>query len=268
MDKALEVPSQKKMDSLSVISTLEYLKQAEKVFRPVLKSISPDGKILSSELVDYNHIIRLLNEKKPLDEANQKFINDFVIPISKGEYSGVYECYINSINGYVDMQVNPSLYQEANNPTQITKFNFRFRRKELEIPEEICGYKITPKDRQELMRGNMIPECGIKAGKVTFFLSIDPFVNTLKFTTATQLSIPKEFAGVKFSQEEMALLANGKMLPQKVYCIDGNYFLSNFQIHKNVKGDLEFQFMNYKDINNCLLYTSWPIWSSLWPMAR
>jgi hypothetical protein len=145
-----------------------------------------------------------------------------------------------------DMQFNNGVLRDGSvflsrNATGEIEANYTFKKNQLQIPEEVDGYRLTKDDKTRLFGGEIV-KMDTKSGVV--FVAINKDLNRIVVSTPRQLGIPKEIGGYQLGSEDMTLLANGKKMPNRLFCIDGTYYTAEISLTQDKRG---LNFDNYQE---------------------
>lgn len=109
-----------------------------------------------------------------------------------------------------------------------------FERKEiLTIPDKILGKKLSSRQKQDLLDGNIIV---LPTQKGDLMLQVDRDLNSVIVRSQRELAIPKEIGGYKLTPADKYLLANGHSLDNKVLNTEEGYIIANISMNEDKKG--------------------------------
>lgn len=121
-----------------------------------------------------------------------------------------------------------------------------FQRKEaLIIPDKILEKKISKKQKQDLLEGNVIV---LTTKKGDAFLHIDRDLNSVVIRSEKELAIPTQIGGYELTSADKYLLANGHSLDNKLlHSTEGKYIIADISMNPDKKG---YAFANIQSISN------------------
>ncbi|MFZ1806413.1 MAG: DUF3945 domain-containing protein [Cyclobacteriaceae bacterium] len=123
-----------------------------------------------------------------------------------------------------------------------------FEKKEiLEIPEQILSYKLSLKDKEDLMAEKAVA-IKIPSGQ-TLFLQIDKDLNRVMIQTERDLSMISEVGKYKLTEKDKLAWVNGVKLPTRIFYEEktGTYFAASIRKSEDGKG---IEYHNYKSLKD------------------
>ncbi len=123
-----------------------------------------------------------------------------------------------------------------------------FEKKEvLEIPEKILAYKLSQKDKEDLLKEKAVA-IKVPSGQ-TLFLQIDKDLNRVMIQTERDLSIISEIGNYKLNESDKIAWANGEKLPTRIFYDEktGSHFAASIRKTEDGKG---IEYHNYKSLKD------------------
>ena len=114
-----------------------------------------------------------------------------------------------------------------------------YRKESLVIPDKILGKKLSKKDKEQLLAGEVVP---IRIRDKDIFLQVDRDLNSVIVRSNQELKIPQvigktdEYEGYKLTKSDKYLLANGHSLDNKLLHSKDGYFIADIQLTEDRKG--------------------------------
>lgn len=119
-----------------------------------------------------------------------------------------------------------------------------YRKEALVIPDSIYGKKLTKKQKDDLVNGNVIV---LSSKKGDIMLQVDKDLNSVIVRSEKELSIPAQIGGYKLTAADKYLLANGYSLENKLMrSPKGEYIIADVTMTPDKK---EYQFSNIQTIS-------------------
>lgn len=119
-----------------------------------------------------------------------------------------------------------------------------YRKEALVIPDSIYGKKLTKKQKDDLVNGNVIV---LSSKKGDIMLQVDKDLNSVIVRSEKELSIPAQIGGYKLTAADKYLLANGYSLENKLMrAPKGEYIIADVTMTPDKKG---YQFSNIQTIS-------------------
>lgn len=119
-----------------------------------------------------------------------------------------------------------------------------YRKEALVIPDSIYGKKLTKKQKDDLVNGNVIV---LSSKKGDIMLQVDKDLNSVIVRSEKELSIPAQIGGDKLTAADKYLLANGYSLENKLMrSPKGEYIIADVTMTPDKKG---YQFSNIQTIS-------------------
>lgn len=119
-----------------------------------------------------------------------------------------------------------------------------YRKEALVIPDSIYGKKLTKKQKDDLVNGNVIV---LSSKKGDIMLQVDKDLNSVIVRSEKELSIPAQIGGYKLTAADKYLLANGYSLENKLMrSPKGEYIIADVTMTPDKKG---YQFSNIQTIS-------------------
>lgn len=119
-----------------------------------------------------------------------------------------------------------------------------YRKEALVIPDSIYGKKLTKKQKDDLVNGNVIV---LSSRKGDIMLQVDKDLNSVIVRSEKELSIPAQIGGYKLTAADKYLLANGYSLENKLMrSPKGEYIIADVTMTPDKKG---YQFLNIQTIS-------------------
>lgn len=126
-----------------------------------------------------------------------------------------------------------------------------YRKEALVIPDNILGHKLSKKEKDDLLHGNIV-NISTKNNK-DIYLQVDRDLNMVVVKTSKELHIPKvigktnDYPGYELTPADKFLLANGKSLENKLIGSENGYIIANVTLTPDNKG---IAFSNIQSITN------------------
>lgn len=123
-----------------------------------------------------------------------------------------------------------------------------YRKETLTIPDRMLGHKLNKREKEQLLRGDIIP---LETKKGTIMLQVDKDLNSVIIRSNKEIKIPnvigrtEEYAGYKLTKADKYLLANGHTLESKLMHSKDGYILADITLTDDKKG---IQFSNIQTI--------------------
>lgn len=111
--------------------------------------------------------------------------------------------------------------------------SIHYRKESLVIPDSIFGKKLSKKQQQCLLNGDVIV---LPSKKGDIFLQVDKDLNAVVVRSEKELSIPAEIGGYELTPADKYLLANGFSLDNKILHGDSGYFIADVSMNADKKG--------------------------------
>lgn len=114
-----------------------------------------------------------------------------------------------------------------------------YRKESLVIPDKILGKKLSKKDKEQLLAGEVVP---VRIRDKDIFLQVDRDLNSVIVRSNQELKIPQvigktdEYEGYKLTKSDKYLLANGHSLENKLLHSKDGYFIADIQLTEDRKG--------------------------------
>lgn len=108
-----------------------------------------------------------------------------------------------------------------------------YRKEALTIPDRIFNKKLSSKQKQDLLDGNIIV---LSTNKGDVMLQIDRDLNAVVVRSKKELAIPQEIGGYELTSADKYLLANGYSLENKVLHTEEGYMIANISMNADKKG--------------------------------
>lgn len=114
-----------------------------------------------------------------------------------------------------------------------------YRKEALVIPDKVLGKKLSKKEKEQLLAGNVVP---INAKKKDVLLQVDRDLNSVIVRTNHEIKIPdvigktNEYEGYKLTKADKFLLANGHTLESKLLHSPDGYFIADIRLTDDMKG--------------------------------
>lgn len=121
--------------------------------------------------------------------------------------------------------------------------SIHYRKESLVIPDSIFGKKLSKKQQQDLLNGNVIV---LSAKKGHVLLQVDRDLNAVVVRSEKELSIPAKIGGYELTPADKYLLANGYSLDNKILRGENGYFIADVTMNTDKKG---FAFSNIQMIS-------------------
>lgn len=125
-----------------------------------------------------------------------------------------------------------------------------YRKEALIIPDSILGHKLSQKEKDDLLHGDIV---NISINKNDIYLQVDRDLNMVVVRTNKELQIPKvlgntnDYPGYELTPADKFLLANGKSLENKLIGSENGFFIANVSLTSGKKG---IAFSNIQMITN------------------
>lgn len=123
-----------------------------------------------------------------------------------------------------------------------------YRKETLTIPDRMLGHKLNKKEKECLLRGDIVP---LDTKKGTIMLQVDKDLNSVIVRSNKEIKIPnvigktKDYDGYKLTKADKYLLANGHTLESKLMHSKEGYILADISLTDDKKG---LQFSNIQSI--------------------
>lgn len=121
--------------------------------------------------------------------------------------------------------------------------SIHYRKETLVIPESILGKKLSKRQQQDLLNGDVIV---LSSKKGHVFLQIDKDLNSVVVRSEKELSIPAKIGGYELTVADKYLLANGFSMDNKIMQGENGYFIADVTMNADKKG---FAFSNIQMIS-------------------
>lgn len=121
--------------------------------------------------------------------------------------------------------------------------SIHYRKETLAIPDSLFGKKLTKRQQQDLLNGNVIV---LSSKKGDIFLQVDKDLNAVVVRSEKELSIPARIGGYELTPADKYLMANGFSLDNKIMKGDDGYFIADVALNADKKG---FSFSNIQMIS-------------------
>lgn len=108
-----------------------------------------------------------------------------------------------------------------------------YRKETLVIPDSILGKKLSKKQQQDLLDGNVIV---LSSKKGDIFLQVDRDLNAVVVRSEKELSIPAKIGEYELTTADKYLLANGFSMNNKLLHGDKGYFIADVLMTADKKG--------------------------------
>ena len=114
-----------------------------------------------------------------------------------------------------------------------------YRKEALVIPDKVLGKKLSKKEKEQLLAGNVVP---INAKKKDVLLQVDRDLNSVIVRTNHEIKIPdvigktNEYEGYKLTKADKFLLANGHTLENRLLHSPDGYFIADIRLTDDMKG--------------------------------
>lgn len=102
-----------------------------------------------------------------------------------------------------------------------------YRKESLVIPERILGQKLSQKQKQDLLEGNVI---ALSTRKGDIFLQVDKELNRVVVRSEKELSIPAKIGDYELTTADKYLLANGYSLDNKLVRTPEGYIITDISM--------------------------------------
>lgn len=121
--------------------------------------------------------------------------------------------------------------------------SIHYRKETLAIPDSLFGKKLSKRQQQDLLNGNVIV---LSSKKGDIFLQVDKDLNAVVVRSEKELSIPARIGGYELTPADKYLMANGFSLDNKIMKGDDGYFIADVALNADKKG---FSFSNIQMIS-------------------
>lgn len=121
--------------------------------------------------------------------------------------------------------------------------SIHYRKETLAIPDSLFGKKLSKRQQQDLLNGNVIV---LSSKKGDIFLQVDRDLNAVVIRSEKELSIPAKIGGYELTPADKYLMANGFSLDNKIMKGDDGYFIADVALNTDKKG---FSFSNIQMIS-------------------
>lgn len=120
-----------------------------------------------------------------------------------------------------------------------------YRKEALVIPDSIYGKKLSQKQKDDLLNGNIIV---LSSKKGDIMLQVDKDLNSVIVRSEKELAIPAKIGGYELTPADKYLLANGFSLENKLLKTpEGTYIIADVSMTSDKKG---YQFANIQSISD------------------
>lgn len=143
------------------------------------------------------------------------------------------------LSALTDIKGKPAKVRLSENGISI-----HYRKETLLIPDTLFGKKLSKKQQQDLLNGNVIV---LSSKKGDIFLQVDRDLNAVVVRSEKELSIPAEIGGYELTMADKYLLANGFSLDNKLLHGDSGYFIADVSLNVDKKG---YSFSNIQMISD------------------
>lgn len=115
-----------------------------------------------------------------------------------------------------------------------------YRKEALIIPDSILGHKLSQKEKDDLLHGDIINISNKKNSDI--YLQVDRDLNMVVVRTNKELQIPNvigrtgDYPGYELTSADKFLLANGKSLENKLIGSENGFFIANVSLAADKKG--------------------------------
>lgn len=113
-----------------------------------------------------------------------------------------------------------------------------YRKEALVIPDSLLGKKLSKKQQQDLLDGNVIV---LSTKKGSVFLQVDRDLNSVVVRSEKELAVPAQIGGYKLTTADKYLMANGYSLENKLMKTPQGYIIADVSMTPDKKG---FAFSN------------------------
>ena len=123
-----------------------------------------------------------------------------------------------------------------------------YRKEALTIPDKILGKKLSKKDKELLLAGEIVP---LTVKKKDLMLQVDKDLNSVIVRSSQEIRIPEaigqtsEYQGYKLTKADKYLLANGHALENILMHSKEGYFIADVRLTDDKKG---IQFTNIQSL--------------------
>jgi hypothetical protein len=119
-----------------------------------------------------------------------------------------------------------------------------YKKESLVIPDSIYGKKLSQKQKDDLLNGNVIV---LSSKKGDIMLQVDKELNSVIVRSEKELAIPSRIGGYELTAADKYLLANGFALENKLLKTpEGSYIIADVSMTADKKG---YQFANIQSIS-------------------
>lgn len=119
-----------------------------------------------------------------------------------------------------------------------------YKKESLVIPDSIFGKKLSQKQKDDLLNGNVIV---LSSKKGDIMLQVDKELNSVIVRSEKELAIPARIGGYELTPADKYLLANGFSLENKLLSTpDGSYIIADISMTPDKKG---YQFANIQSVS-------------------
>lgn len=118
-----------------------------------------------------------------------------------------------------------------------------YRKEALVIPDSLLGKKLSKKQQQDLLDGNVIV---LSTKKGSVFLQVDRDLNSVIIRSEKELAVPAQIGGYKLTTADKYLMANGYSLENKLMKTPQGYIIADVSMTPDKKG---FAFSNTQMIS-------------------
>lgn len=114
-----------------------------------------------------------------------------------------------------------------------------YRKETLTIPDRMFGHKLNKREKEQLLRGDIIP---LETKKGTIMLQVDKDLNSVIIRSNKEIKIPnvigrtEQYEGYKLTKADKYLLANGHTLESKLMHSKDGYILADITLTDDKKG--------------------------------
>ncbi len=114
-----------------------------------------------------------------------------------------------------------------------------YRKETLTIPDRMLGQKLSKKEKEQLLHGDIVP---ISTRKGMVMLQVDKDLNSVIVRSSREIKIPNvigrtdEYDGYKLTKADKYLLANGHTLEAKLMHSKDGYILADVSLTDDKKG--------------------------------
>lgn len=118
-----------------------------------------------------------------------------------------------------------------------------YRKEALVIPDSLLGKKLSKKQQQDLLDGNVIV---LSTKKGSVFLQVDRDLNSVVVRSEKELAVPAQIGGYELTTADKYLMANGYSLENKLMKTPQGYIIADVSMTPDKKG---FAFSNTQMIS-------------------